>query len=370
VSLFGTRVAELSPLPRARRAAWLPQTENLTDNITVEEFVAMGRYPHLGSFATEGKGDRDAVDRALEEADVEQFRDRGVLDLSGGERQRVLLARSLAQGAPLLLLDEPTSHLDMSYQLQVLQDLDRFRRAKGGRAVLLAIHDLNLASRFADRVLWLKDGRVVSIGTPLETITSERINRIYGVDAEIHRTSGWAYVYPPHQRVIAASPTLPGPRVHVICGGGSGGNILRHLVAEGFVVTAGALPLLDSDQETCVALRIPSVVEAPFTELSERVRGENRALMGSSDAIVLAPLVVGPGNLANLEDSLPYVRHRPTFLLGGPPGRERDFANGRALGAYEALSRAGAVEVTLGELAPRIRHALRGPQKVGTLVSE
>jgi iron complex transport system ATP-binding protein len=347
-------VETLPPRARALRASWLPQAENTRENLTVGEFVALGRYPHLGSFTPEGEHDRAVVDEALEEADVMRFKDRGVMDLSGGERQRVLFARSLAQGSPLLLLDEPTNHLDMGYQLQVMQDLDRFRSVHRGRAVLVAIHDLNIASRFADRIMWLKEGRIEAIGTPLETMTSDRIFRLYGVDAEIHRTSGWAYVYPPRQRVASVQPASSGIRVHVVCGGGSGGGILRRLAHAGFVVTAGALPLLDSDQETSVTLNIPSVVEAPFTELSERAREENRALMEKSDAIVVAPLVVGPGNLANLTDVKQYAVDHPTFLVGGAPGKERDFANGAAGQAYASLVKSGAREVLEADLVTAV----------------
>lgn len=366
--VMGAPVRTLTFLERARRLAWLPQSEGLQEDMTVEEFVGLGRYPHLGSFRAEGRLDREAVEHALSETDVARFRDRGILGLSGGERQRALLARSLAQEAPILLLDEPTNHLDMAYQLQVLQDLDRFRRAAPGRAVLVSLHDLNLASRFADRILWLKDGKKEVLGPPAATISSERVFRVFGVDVDIHQSGGRPYVYPPHQRITIAPGADTGPRVHVVCGGGSGLEVLRDLANAGFRLTAGALSLLDSDQEACTSLRVPSAVGAPFSELSEAVRAENRALMSESEAIVVAPLVVGPGNLANLLDLEGLSDSRPVFLVQGAALPERDFTGGRAQRAYEVLRERGAIEVSRPELVAALRRRIGPDASVGATV--
>ncbi|EQD36707.1 iron compound ABC transporter, ATP-binding protein, partial [mine drainage metagenome] len=126
VRLFQRPVERWSFRERARLVAWVPQGEEPYENFTVEEFVTLGRYPTLGPFLPEGEADRQAVNDALREADLEPLRGSGILRISSGERQRALYARALAQGAPLLFLDEPTSHLDMAHQLEVFEQLDRF----------------------------------------------------------------------------------------------------------------------------------------------------------------------------------------------------------------------------------------------------
>ncbi len=341
----GERVDRMPPLERARRMAWLPQSEAPADNLTVRDYVALGRYPHVGSLGTECPEDATAVHRALKDAGLEPFAERGVLTLSGGERQRVLFARALAQEAPLLLLDEPTTHLDVSYQFQMMEHLTTFARGSRERAVVLSLHDLNLACRYADRVLWLSSGRCVALGTPQETTTEERIYRVFGIDAGVHTSAGQVVVFPRRPPALTPAPIQGGRRVHVICGGGSGGPILQGLVDRGHEVSAGALNILDSDQILCERLHIPGPLESPFSILSEATRATHRDYLSRAEVIVVAPLVVGPGNLANLEDVRPYVSERPTFLVGGLPGTTRDYTEGRAAKEYRTLQEAGAKEV-------------------------
>ncbi len=345
VHIHGERVDQMPPRERARRMAWLPQSEAPADNLTVRDYVALGRYPHLGSLGTEYPEDAAVVDRALKDSGLEPFAARGVLTLSGGERQRVLFARALAQEAPLLLLDEPTTHLDVSYQFQMMEHLTTFARGSRERAVLLSLHDLNLACRYADRILWLAAGRSVALGTPQETTTEERIYRVFGIDAGVHTSAGQVVVFPRRPPALTPAPMRGGQRVHVICGGGSGGSLLQGLVDRGHEVTAGALNLLDSDQVLCERLHIPGPLESPFSILSEPTRATHRDYLSRAEVIVIAPLVVGPGNIANLDDVRPYVSNRPTFLVGGPPGPNRDYTGGRAVSEYRSLQEAGAREV-------------------------
>jgi iron complex transport system ATP-binding protein len=345
VFVKGRSVTTLSPRERALIMAWVPQQEFASENLTVEDFVALGRYPHLGSYSPETSADNEAIDSALTETSLLSFRERGILELSGGERQRALYARALAQGTPLLLLDEPTSHLDIAYQLEVMEKLSSFRRSAPGRAVVVSLHDLNLACRFADRILWLSHGHCVTIGTPASTVTQERVFEVFGVDTSVHRRGEHVFVFPPERR--PPSPPKEGGlnRVHVVCGGGSGKDILRELVSRGYTVTAGALNLLDSDEEFCQTENITMAVEDPFTQLSEDVRLRHRTLMADAEVIVIAPFAVGEGNLVNMQDPLPFVAQRPSFLIGGSPEMGRDFTGGKAADAYAKLLRAGAKEL-------------------------
>ena len=346
VRLFQRPVGSWSFRERARQVAWVPQGEEPYENFTVEEFVALGRYPSLGPFLPEGKADREAVEAALREADLETLREAGILSISSGERQRALYARALAQGAPLLLLDEPTSHLDMAHQLEVFEQLDRFVSRGPAFAAMISVHDLNLACRFADRMAWICRGRLVALGTPEETATRERIREVFGVEMEVELRGGKTVVLPPS---AWADPPPPDPgalRVHLVAGGGSGEGILRMLLAHGYQVTGAPVHVLDSDEDAFRHGNVSAPVVAPFAPLTERSREQHQRLLQAAETIVVAPLVVGPGNLANLVDLRGFVPKVPTFLVGGPPGPAgRDFANGQGEEAYQELVRRGAVEV-------------------------
>lgn len=164
VRLDGRRLADLSPRERGQRIAWLAQQGEVSGELTVRETVALGRLPHLGLFGTPGAADEAAVDRALAEAECSAWQDRRLTALSGGERQRVLLARALATEAPVLLLDEPTTHLDPPHQVALVQLARRLART---RTVVTVMHELSLALA-ADQLLLLRDGQVRCAGAPAD----------------------------------------------------------------------------------------------------------------------------------------------------------------------------------------------------------
>jgi cobalamin transport system ATP-binding protein len=199
VSLGGR---DLKSLPRraiARAIAYTPQDTHLDFAFTVSEVVMMGRHPHLGRFEFERGSDRAAVSEAMRRVDVAQLADRFVTELSGGERQRVLLARSLATQAPILLLDEPTASLDVAHALDVL-GLCR-ELAEEGKTIVTAIHDLNLAARFADRVALLCEGRLIACGAVDEVLRAESLNRVFGVTADRLFTGDGKPVFVFHREV-------------------------------------------------------------------------------------------------------------------------------------------------------------------------
>ncbi len=174
----------LTPEARARVVAVVPQAAYLPPDFTVEETIRMGRMAARGWLAAESTTDRAAAERALEAVGLDGLRHRPLGRLSGGEQQRSLIGRALAQGAPILLLDEPTAHLDLRHQLEVLR-LIRSLVGTGSYAVLLALHDLNLVARFADQVVLLVGGRITARGTPAEVLKAEILSRAYGVPVQI-----------------------------------------------------------------------------------------------------------------------------------------------------------------------------------------
>jgi iron complex transport system ATP-binding protein len=189
-ALSGEVLLEEEPMharPRrevARVLAVVPQISSPPFEFSVAEVVAMGRTPHLGRLEGEGPEDRTAISRALALTHTGPLRDRPVTELSGGEFQRVVIARALAQEAPVMLLDEPAAHLDIGHQVEIFDLLLRLNRDEG-RSILCVSHDLNLAARYCDRLVAMADGRVAAEGTPSEVLTEERVSELYGCSVRV-----------------------------------------------------------------------------------------------------------------------------------------------------------------------------------------
>lgn len=185
ILLDGRRVEQMASRSRARMLAFVRQARSLTFDFTVKEFVLLGRAPHRGWLEAYRTSDEERVRAALAQVDLEGFESRSVLSLSGGEMQRVFLAQALVQDADLLLLDEPTAHLDVHYQFSFMEQVRE--QVAEGRTVLAVFHDLELAARYADRLLLLDDGRLCADGSPASVLTPEQIATVFGMRAEIGR---------------------------------------------------------------------------------------------------------------------------------------------------------------------------------------
>ena len=159
--------------------AWMPQRPHLPEGMNVADYVMLGRTPHIGYLGSEGKSDYESMGLALDKLGLEALAHRPLGTLSGGEAQRAVLARALAQEAPVLLLDEPTASLDVGHAIEVLEVIDDLRKAER-LTVITAVHDLTLAGRFADRLVLLAEGVIQADGDPEEVLTEENLSAHYG----------------------------------------------------------------------------------------------------------------------------------------------------------------------------------------------
>ncbi|MBX8571611.1 Fe(3+) dicitrate ABC transporter ATP-binding protein FecE [Pseudomonas cichorii] len=185
LSLDGQAYAQLSPRELARKIAFLPQVLPIPEGVSVRQLVAYGRSPHNSLWGRLSGADRSSVDQALQRMELETLAERPLSDLSGGQRQRAWLAMVLAQDAAIVLLDEPTTYLDISHQVELL-DLMRQLSAEG-KTVITVLHDINQACRYADHLAVMQAGRLVASGTPDEVLDAELVSRVFDVQVQIMR---------------------------------------------------------------------------------------------------------------------------------------------------------------------------------------
>lgn len=208
VRVGDVRLDDLSDRERAQRVAYVPQEPLIPDDMTVTDYVLLGRTPYIGYWATESKHDRQVVADTLDLLRLGDFAKRQLGALSGGERQRVVLARALAQQAPILLLDEPTSALDIGHQQQALELVTELRRSQS-LTVISALHDLTLAGTYTDRLVMLHEGAVVASGPAADVLTAERLGTVYNVcvTVDIDPHDGAVIVVP--RRGFPVDPDAP-----------------------------------------------------------------------------------------------------------------------------------------------------------------
>jgi iron complex transport system ATP-binding protein len=334
----------LEQIPRAqvaRKIAVVPQAMEVPFSFTVGEIVLMGRAPYLTRFGWEKQKDLDVAREAMALTDVAGLGDRTFWELSQGEKQRVLIARALAQEPRIILLDEPTSHLDINHQVEI-NELIRGLNLQKGLTVLHISHDLNLAAEYCHRIVLLHQGSVFSAGVPSEVITEENIRRVYETKVLVEKNP------------LSGAPRItllgkgkieqPGPQrtVHIICGEGSGVDSARRLLLRGYRVSLGVLNTGDTDQKIGKTLGLPMALEGPFSSISERGMEENRKLIEKADLVLVERFHVGPGNRDNLRAALEALeKGKKVIVLEN--NLEYDFTGGEAKAYYRRLKEKGAV---------------------------
>jgi iron complex transport system ATP-binding protein len=365
VTLQGQNIRRLSQVEIARRVAVVPQDFTVQFAYTVRQIVELGRMPHMGALGVTRATDRAAIDAALADTSTDQLADRVFNELSGGERQRVLVALALAQDAGIVLLDEPTAHLDIKHQIEVLELLRRLN-SKRGLTVLAALHDLNLAARYFPRLVLFRR-QIVADGPPAHVLNGTLLSEIYGTPVRVGILRGEEHlsVLPP---AYAAAPAGAGrasaAAVHVLAGGGSGELLMRTLADADVTFSAGPLNIGDSDHALASRLAALTIAEPPYAPVSPQGLAAARECMAAVPTVVVCPMPLGRGNVGLLESALD-ARRAGTQVILLEPGieragdalldreaaridddpfstiRERDFS-GRGLDLYRALAQSGA----------------------------
>ncbi|HEU4355743.1 MAG TPA: ABC transporter ATP-binding protein [Actinomycetota bacterium] len=334
----------------ARLVAVVPQDVLPAFSFTALEMVLMGRTPYGSAWGGGSPEDWARARSAMAAASVQHLADRPLEELSGGERQRVILAQALAQDAPVLLLDEPTSHLDVRHVVDVLGIVRRLAE-RDGTAVLAVLHDLNVASIACDRLIVLERGAVVAEGEPAGVLTHGLLREVYGVDAEVVVDDATG-----RPSVRLGTPRAVGPplgrRAHVVGGAGRGAPLFRRLTEAGYEVSVGIIHASDTDQAAAERLNLVRVSVPPFSTIDPESVQACRALMDAADLLVVCDAPFGPGNVENLRLALEVATGGvPTMLLEQVPIAERDFTDGEATELWDALRRVARVATSYEELA-------------------
>jgi iron complex transport system ATP-binding protein len=352
VTLDGTAITKISRETLACKIGAVPQLPSLPESFTVLDTVLMGRYPHLGLMRYESKKDIAIVCEAIRRTGIEHLVDRRVGETSGGERQRVVIARALAQEPRFLLLDEPTAHLDIQHQLEVMELVTSL--AGSGLGIVIALHDFSLASRFCHRLVMLKDGSVFKEGTPKDVMTTENIKHVFGVTALIYSdlATGPMVV---NTAISNTDSKNSHRRIHIIGGGGSAAGLMHHLHSEGYRLSTGILNQGDTDLSAARALGIEAVVIPAFAAIDDAAHQRNLELTAQADCCIVSKVAFGWGNLRNLEAASVAQQ---LILVEDVPIAERDFTDNQATEIYNAL-RNNAQCIQSPEISQRLKNILQ-----------
>ncbi|MGZ8605485.1 MAG: ABC transporter ATP-binding protein [Actinomycetota bacterium] len=354
VELGGRDLAGMNAREVARLVAVVPQDLTPAFSFTALELVLMGRTPYLSRWGGGGQEDWARARAAMAATQVQHLADRPVEELSGGERRRVVLAQALAQDAPVLLLDEPTTHLDVRHVLDLL-GVVRGLASREGTAVVGILHDLNLAAASCNRLVALHRGRIVADGTPSEVVTPALLREVYGVEADVVTDE---LTGRPAVRIGTPQATMAslGRRAHVMGGAGRGAPVMRWLAEAGYDVSAGVLHASDTDAAVAERLNLIRVSVPPFSHVDEEAEQACREMLRAADVQVVCDAPFGPGNVANLRLALEAARGGlTTYLVEQVPIEERDFTGGEATELWSALRRLAVVVGGYAELALEVR---------------
>ncbi len=312
VRLEGRSLAALPARVRARRLAFMSQESGQAFPFTVQEILLMGRYPHLSRFERESAEDRERARRMLTYVGLPGLEERTFAELSGGERQLVLFAKALVQETPVLVLDEPTSNLDIRHQDRIFSMAQEL--AREGRAVAASVHNLGVAAHDCSRLILMDSGRIGAAGRPEEVMRSEILDRVYGIRTIVSTSLATGSLA---VDVVPGNAGSAGPRVHLIGGAGSAVNLTRELFRLGYRISGGIAHEHDSDEELWRSLGVPCERVGAFARIGEDEVRRAAGLVESAELAILCSFPIGQGNLGNLRLA---ARARQLVIIRPGPG--------------------------------------------------
>ncbi|AFG38284.1 heme ABC transporter ATP-binding protein [Spirochaeta africana] len=324
---------ELPARQRARRIAYMGQHTPLPFPFSVAEVVEMGSFPVLGLGRAPGSSERRAAMEALHYVGLGGLADRSFPTLSGGEQQLALFARVLIQDTPVILLDEPTASLDLGHETRLLRMAREL--CSEGRSVLVALHNLNSAAEYGDRLLLMDRGRIVADGSPAEVLTEQQLEHHYHTPVRIstNQSTGSILVTP-----AAEQPRGARGRVHLIGGAGSAVTLTRELHLMGLQVSGGVAHELDNDARLWRSLAIPYTEVPAFAEIGSEALTAAEQLAGSADLVILCSFPVGRGNLGNLRLAVTAAEQGRLAIADEETGTcRRDFYTPESRQLYQHL---------------------------------
>ncbi len=268
-------------------------------------------------------------------------------ELSGGEKQRVIIAQALVQDTPIILLDEPTSHLDINFQIEIM-DLFYKLNTDEGKTIIGVFHDINLAANYSKKAILLKNGMVFGYGEINDTITKENIKKVFNSDIYVGKNpfTGKLYISPTFNPVFEVPADARDVKVHVIGGGGAASPIINLLYGRGYTVSCGVVNNFDTDLDTSEMLGISYVSEAPFSPISLYSQNKNLEFIKSSDMVILPEIEFGHGNFSNLV-SVKEAQElgKKVVIIEGKRIKDRDHTGGKAEKLYNKILENGAMTI-------------------------
>jgi iron complex transport system ATP-binding protein len=342
VLLLGRPLAKMSTRERARLVASMSQESFFAPAFTVMEVLLMGRYPYLGRFNKESPQDRQKALDSLAAVGLCGLEERIMGELSGGERQLVLFAKTLVQDTDILLLDEPSSSLDIGHQDRIFSMTQQMVRS--GRTAIVSVHNLSVAAEYCTRLVLLDKGAIAASGAPETVLQPELLDRVYSVRTLISANSatGSLTVTVVPGRAIARST-----KVHLIGGAGSAVNLTRELYRMGLRLSGGIAHEYDSDEKLWRSLGLPLESVGAFSRITDEDVARASRLVRKADITILCSFPVGSGNLGNLR--LARRARQLIIMRPGPGDVERDFFSPEAGEFFEQL-RTGATVLSYQEI--------------------
>ena len=336
VSINELDIKKLSIRDIAKKLAVVSQSNTIEFDFTVSEIVKMGRFSHIGRFSRESAEDKRIINKLLHQFGLYELKDRSFNQLSGGEQQKVIIARAIAQQSKIILLDEPTTHLDINHQIEFMEMLRQY--VNEGLIVVVILHDLNLANQFCDKIILLNERCIKAFGSPEEVITRENIKSIYNINVVVKKNifTNSIYVTPLRKGVsnsLRHKKEIKTKKIHLVVGGGSALEILSKL--KHYDVSVGVVNVLDDDYILANDLDYKIISEAPFSPISEEMSKKLKNFLKKVDLIILTNIPFGKNNLENLQ--VLNDIDKPIIIFEKTSIKERDYTGGIATVIYNKI---------------------------------